>query len=247
MATTYDAPGNQAAAASMTNEVSGTGGIYIEAVDVEQANPMKTIVALGDSTTDGVGGIVDANDRWPDFLASMLTSAGQSRVSVANEGLGSNTLLTPGGVGPTAVARFDHDVLAQPGRKWVTILEGINDIGVYSWNPDGAATAAQMVAAYQQLVARAHDAGLLVYGMTVLPFGGSDIFSIAGEQVRQTFNAYIRTPGATDALADTDTALRDPNNPVNLLAAYDSGDHLHPSPAGYQAMANSFVLKHFEK
>jgi lysophospholipase L1-like esterase len=247
MSTTYDAPGNQAAAATMANQVSGTGGVYVEGVDVEQAKPTKTVVALGDSTTDGVGGYVDANDRWPDFLAAMLTGAGQDRVSVANEGLGSNTLITPGGVGPTAVARFDHDVLALPGRKWVTVLEGINDIGVYSWNPQGAATVAQLIAAYQHLVARAHDAGLLVYGMTVLPFGGSDIFSAQGEQVRQAFNAYIRTAGTTDALADTDAALRDPNNPQNLLAAYDSGDHLHPSPAGYQAMANSFVLKNFQK
>ncbi len=247
MSTTYDAPGNQTAAATMANQVSGTGGVYVEGVDVEQAKATKTVVALGDSTTDGVGGYVDANDRWPDFLAALLTGAGLDRVGVANEGLGSNTLMTPGGVGPTAVARFDHDVLALPGRKWVTMLEGINDIGVYSWNPQGAATAAQLIAAYQQLVARAHDAGLLVYGMTVLPFGGSDIFSAQGEQVRQAFNAYIRTQGTTDALADTDAALRDPNNLQNLLAAYDSGDHLHPSPAGYQAMANRFVLKNFQK
>lgn len=247
LATCYDGPGNQAAAAVMTNVSTGTGRVYIEAVDVLPPKAAKAIVALGDSTTDGVGSTVDTNNRWPDLLAVQLTAAGKNRISIANQGLSSNTLLIAGGVGPMAVARFGHDVLSQPGVKWITILEGINDIAAYAENPGGAPTAAQLIAAYQQLVARAHDAGLSVYGMTVLPFGGSYVFTTAGEQVRQALNAYIRTAGVVDALADTDAALRDPNNPTNLLAAYDSGDHLHPDPVGYQAMAKSFDIKQFEK
>jgi lysophospholipase L1-like esterase len=141
-----------------------------------------------------------------------------------------------GSAGPSAQARFASDVLGQPGATAVILLEGINDIG------DHVATAAQLIAADKQLIAQAHAAGLRILGGTLLPFQGAGYYSAAGERIREQVNAWIRTSGAFDGVLDFDKALRDPADPLRLLPAYDSGDHLHPSDAGYQAMADAIPL-----
>src|SRR5262249_45268162 len=153
----------------------------------------------GNSITDGRGSGTDRNDRWPDNLARRLQrDARTAHVAVVNAGIGGNAVVT-GGLGPTALARFDRDVLAQPGVRWVIVLEGVNDSGVAS--PAAAdAVAARLITAYQDMIARAHRANLRIYGATILPFGGSMYDDPARESARQTVNRWIRASGAYDAV-----------------------------------------------
>jgi lysophospholipase L1-like esterase len=192
---------------------------------------------------------VNANRRYPDFLARRLQALPGRTLAVSNAGISGNDLLTfrtdvPFGVvfGPPAPARLARDVLTQAGARSVILLEGINDIGAFS------ARAADLIQADQQIIAQAHAAGLRVYGATLVPFGGSngqyggDYGTPAGERQRQLLNRWIRTSGAFDAVFDFDRALRDPAQPDRMLPRYDSGDHLHPGDTGYQKMAETVDL-----
>jgi len=196
---------------------------------------------VGDSITDGTQSGIDANRRWPDLLAARLASAGIS-MSVVNEGIGGGRVLDDG-VGPNALARFDRDVLAQPGVTHVTIMEGINDIGGGGSKP--YPSVADLIAGHRQLIDRAHARGIRVIGATLTPFEGAAYRTPEGETKRQALNNWIRTSKAYDAVLDFDAAVRDPANPNKSQAAFDSGDHLHPSPAGYEAMASSIDLAIF--
>ena len=208
------------------------------------------IVTLGDSITDGFASTVDANRRWPDFLAERLRARHQfDDLSVVDQGISGNRLRKDI-AGPNAQERFDRDVIAQTGVRWVTLLEGINDIGFPGAvdPPTPRTTAPEIIAAYKQLITRAHAAGLKIYGCTLTPFEGTifpGYFAPDKEPVRQAVNAWIRTSGWFDAVIDFDKAVRDPSHPSRMLPAYDSGDHLHPNDAGYQAMANAVDLKLF--
>ena len=156
---------------------------------------------------------------------------------MTNEGISGNEI-TADGAGVSAQARLDRDVLAQPGARTVIFVEGINDIG------NGVATsAAQLIAADEQIIARTRAEGLRILGGTLVPFGGAGYYSPQKETVRAALNAWIRTSGAFDGVVDFDAALRNPADPTTMLPAYDSGDHLHPNDAGYQAMANAVNLK----
>jgi lysophospholipase L1-like esterase len=157
-----------------------------------------------------------------------------------NQGIGGNTVLS-GGLGPTALTRFDGDVLKQSGVQWLIVLEGVNDIGGSS----SSAVATSLIDAYKQFVTKAHSANLRVYGVPILPFNGNGYYSVAHESARKTVNEWIRTPGNFDAVLDLDAAVRDPQSPDRLLPTYDSGDHLHLSPAGYQKMADAIALTLF--
>ena len=226
-------------------------------VDVFSANPTAaTLVTLGDSITDGHGATTNGNDRWPDDLARRLQSAGLTAIAVSNQGIGGNHLLTDG-LGPNTLARLDRDLLAQPGVRWVILLEGINDLGGLSRQPDStpaqhAALVAQIIAAYSQIIARAHAQGIQVFGATLTPWLGSDYYhpDPAAEADRQAVNQWIRSAPSSDshfdAVLDFDLALRDPAQPSRILPTYDCGDHLHPNPAGYQALANSIPLSLFQ-
>jgi lysophospholipase L1-like esterase len=212
------------------------------------ARPRGAVVALGDSITDGRGSIPDANNRWPDDLARRLAPL---RIGVLNMGIGGNRVLLDG-LGPNAMARFDRDVLAQPGARWLILLEGINDLGVLTRDApvtaqEHAALVARLVAGYRQLVTRAHARGLKVMGGTLTPWGGSTYYhpDALNEADRQAVNAWIRGKDHFDGVADFDARLRDPAAPGQLLPLYDCGDHLHPSPTGYQAMADLVPLGFF--
>ena len=211
-------------------------------IDVEADKSSAAIVTLGDSITDGRGSGTDRNDRWPDNLARRLR-ADQSTAGIAvlNEGIGGNCVLH-GGLGPTALSRFDRDVLSQCGVRWLIVLEGVNDIG---GSGDGS-VATNLITAYGQMIEQAHAHHLRVYGATILPFGGSFYDKPAHETARETVNHWIRTGGRFDAVIDFDAAMRDPQNPARLLPAADSGDHLHPNEAGYKIMADVINLKLFE-
>jgi lysophospholipase L1-like esterase len=176
----------------------------------------------------------------PDHLARRLANAG-IRMAVLNAGIGGNRVLLDGN-GPSALARFDRDVIAQTGVTHVIVLEGINDIGR---GQNTSPTAAELIGAHRQMIARAHSRGIKVYGATLTPFEGANYWTPEGEAKRQALNEWIRTSKAYDAVFDFDAAVRDPSRPTKTLAEYDPGDHLHLNAAGYQAMANTIDLTLF--
>jgi lysophospholipase L1-like esterase len=240
--TSYLVGGHRASDAALTDAVLVEHWYYISGFDAKAPAASRAVVTLGDSITDGRGSTTDGNDRWPDVLAERLqANAETSSVAVVNQGIGGNAVVA-GGLGPTASERFPRDVLNQSGARWVIVLEGVNDIGCTNGDISNA-----LIHAYQRFVTEAHASGLLVYGVPILPFGGSQYDSPLHEGVRQTANAWIRTPGRFDAVIDLETIVRDPNAPNRLLPAFDSGDHLHLNAAGLRVMAEAIELEMFTK
>jgi lysophospholipase L1-like esterase len=215
---------------------------FLDEVDV-QAGPATggAIVAFGDSITDGYHSTVGANARWPNDLARRFLAGSSGAVHpVVDEGISGNRVLADSVLfGVNAEARFLRDAAEVSGARYVILLEGINDIG-FTLTP-----VARIIAGYEDLIAAAHAAGLKIFGATLTPFQGSGYYSAAGEAERQAINNWIRTSGAFDGVIDFDQAVRDPADPLRLLPAYDSGDHLHPNDAGYQAMADAVNLALF--
>lgn len=252
--TTYYVHGNAVGAATLTGAKTVDHWYQISGIDVLAPAGAAAIVALGDSITDGHASTTNGNDRWTDALAARLQAAPATRdIGVSNQGIGGNHLLTDG-LGPNALARFDRDVLAPAGVRWVIVFEGVNDLGALAREGDvpaaqHAALVERILGAYRQIVARAHAHGLRVYGVTITPFVGSDYYHPGplSEADRQAVNQWIRTPGHFDAVIDFDRLLRDPAHPDRLLPAYDCGDHLHPSPAGYKAMGDAVHLDLFAR
>jgi lysophospholipase L1-like esterase len=205
---------------------------FVDAVIVDAPSNIGTLATLGDSITDGFRSTVDGNNRWPDQLELRIANLGPNKqYGIMNEGISGNQT-TADGAGVSAQARLDRDVLAKPGVETVIFMEGINDIG------RGTATSAsQLIQADQQIIDRVHAAGKCIIGATLTPFVGASYSSPAKELIREALNQWIRRGGAFDGVIDFDRATRDPDNPTVFLPAYDSGDHLHPNPAGYQAMA----------
>jgi lysophospholipase L1-like esterase len=254
VATTYISPaGDFTATGVMPVATTSLSRYLLSGVEVRRARA-EVVVTLGDSITDGFASTVDANRRWPDFLAERLRSQqnaqpGMRPIAVVDEGISGNRLLKDI-AGPNAQERFDRDVIATAGVKWMTVLEGINDIGFPgSVEPNAPrVTFKQIVGAYKQLIARAHAAGLKIYGCTLTPFEGTTFagyFAPDKEPVREDVNSWIRNSGQFDAVIDFDKAIRDPSHPTRMLPAYDSGDHLHPNDLGYLTMANAVPLSLF--
>jgi lysophospholipase L1-like esterase len=252
-------PGDQTAAAALPGDAAPlpVRGL-ISAVEVGSDKPEKTIVMFGDSITDGVGSTPDADKRWPDQLAERLLARGGPAVYVSNQGISGNRVLNDG-FGVSALARFDRDVLATPGLAYVVLFEGINDIGI-SFAPrsdtgplagfmkayGGAPVSADdIIAGYRQLIARAHERGVKIYGATITPYEGAATYTAEGEKARQAVNSWIRTSGAFDAVLDFDAVWRDPAHPSQIREGWHAGDHLHGSDAGYKALAESIDLNLF--
>ena len=249
-ATSYYVRGDFAGAPALTEPKSVEHWFTVTAIDVEAPAGAAAIVALGDSITDGHGAATNGNDRWTDVLAQRLQAA-KLNIGVSNQGIGGNHLLTDG-LGPNALARFDRDVLAPAGVEWLIVFEGVNDLGGLARTgevpaADHAAFVQKVIAAYQQIIARAHAHGLKVYGATITPYVGSGYYHPGplSEADRQAVNTWIRAAGHFDAVIDFDAVVRDPLQPDRLLPLYDCGDHLHPSPAGYKAMATAIPLSLF--
>jgi len=269
-------PGDFTGAETLPTQRTITSWPFLTEVDVYSPGAGSAIVAFGDSITDGAVTALDANHRWPDLLslrqrttrigAATVMNAkpralqgapgGDARLGVVNRGIGGNRLLRDPGVQPlfgrAGLARFDRDVLATAGVDYLIVLIGINDIGHPGSGSAPAAeavTAADLIAGYRQLIARAHVKGIAVFGATLTPFEGTvfpGYYSADKEQVRQEVNAWIRSSDAFDAVIDFDRALRDPSHPTRMLPAFDSGDHLHPNDLGMQAMANAIALDLFK-
>jgi lysophospholipase L1-like esterase len=237
--TSFIQSGNAVSAASLPSAAKTAHWYIITGIDVLADASSKALVTLGDSITDGRGSTTDGNNRWPDNLAQRLsTNAAEANVAVINMGIGGNGVF--GGLGPSAQARFDRDVLSQSGVRWLIVFEGVNDIG-------GGTSAQSLTNAYAQFVDKAHAGNLRAYGATITPFGGNGYYTPAHEAVRQAVNTWIRTSGKFDAVIDFDAVVRNPITPTNLLSAHDTGDGLHLNPEGYRAMANSIDLTLFTK
>jgi lysophospholipase L1-like esterase len=241
--TNYVGRGNVVSARTFTPDTTLQIWPFLVGVDVTNRAATGVIVAIGNSITDGALSTRDANARWPNILAARLLASGEPMKAVVNAGISGGRVLTYG-AGPSALARFDRDVLSTPGLTHIILLEGINDIGRSA--VDGI-TADDIIFGYRQLIARAHDRGVPIFGATLTAAGPRASFTPAHEARRAAVNAFIRTSGEFDAVIDFDAATRDPANPLQFLPAYDSGDHLHPGDAGYRAMAASIDLTLFRK
>lgn len=243
-ATSWWVGGDHAAEPSLSAAAGIDHWYMLSGIEV-RACKTGTVVALGDSITDGRGSTTNGNDRWTDVLVRRLSG----KHAVVNQGIGGNRVLLDG-TGPNAMARFDRDVLSVPGVTHLIVLEGINDIGMLTRDAPAsteahAALVAGVTAAYRQMVERAHARGIKVYGGTLLPFMGMDYYhpGAASEADRQAINAWIRQPGHFDAVIDFDAMMRDPTRPDHLNPAYDGGDAIHPNPAGYKAMGEVISLQ----
>jgi lysophospholipase L1-like esterase len=238
--------GNHTGTPSFPVVATTTSWFLLSRVEVMGPEAVGAIVAFGDSITDGSRSTVDTNNRWPNHLARrLLAEPGMAKMAVLNAGIGGNRVLTEGAynAGINAVARFDANVLGQAAATHVIVLEGINDIGNARQNP--TPTAEDLIAGHRQLIERAHTHGLKIFGATLTPFEGAAYYTKEGESKRQALNQWIRTGRAYDGVVDFDLATRDPASPGRFLSQYDSGDHLHPNDAGYQAMGNAIDLSIF--
>jgi lysophospholipase L1-like esterase len=220
---------------------------WLAGVDVAAPAKAALLVTFGDSITDGTASTPNTDHNWPSLLAARLSRNKKTAlIGVANMGIGGNRVLYDG-TGASALARLDRDVLSQSGVRWLMLLEGINDIGRIGTNTPEAPTAAELIAAYRQIIERAHTHGVKVIGCTLTPYEGAGYSRPPGEAVRQAVNTWIRTGGAFDGVVDFEAATRDSANPKRFRADFDPGDHLHPNNAGYQAMADSVDLAIFSR
>jgi lysophospholipase L1-like esterase len=222
---------------------------FLAGVDVLAPPRVRgAVVAMGDSITDGIGSPLDANARWPNDLARRLQRRPGATLSVVDAGISGNRVLSGSPCyGPSGVSRFDADVLTNPDVRLVILLEGTNDIGMSQRTgrciaPPRDVSAEQIIAGDERIIEDAHARGLRIFGATILPFRGARYWTPAGEAKRDAVNDWIRVSGAFDGVIDFARALADPGDPERLAPGDDSGDHLHPNAAGYQAMAASVDL-----
>ena len=245
----FAAAGDQSRSSTLDQPTKLNSWYLLKGVDVDAGPHAAAVVALGASITDGAHSTPDLNARWPDDLARRLAAnRATASIGVLNEGISGGRILHDG-TGPSALARLDRDVLAQPGAGWMILALGTNDIGrtFFPLHPNEQVTSADLEWGLRQVVQRAHARGIRVIAATLNPFEGADYYSPDGETMRQAFNTFVRSSGIFDGVADFDKALLDPTHPARMLPAYDSGDHLHPNEAGYRAVADSFDLKFFQQ
>jgi lysophospholipase L1-like esterase len=247
--TSYLQAGNHVGDEDLPGATATNHWYFLSGVETWSEAATAAAVMLGDSLTDGRGSTTNMNNRWPDQLLKRLQSHGSTAdIAILNQAAGGNRVLNDG-LGPNALARLDRDVLAQSGVQWLLVFEGINDIGTAEPTPAAQKqVTADLIAAYDQFVVRAHAQGIRVYGATLTPFGGNALYDDADgsrEAARQSVNQWIRTSGRFDGVVDFDRAARDPQQPSRLLPTIDDGDHLHLNPAGYQLLADAVPARLF--
>ncbi|WP_151770480.1 GDSL-type esterase/lipase family protein [Streptomyces abyssomicinicus] len=240
----YLAKGDHATAADLPDATRTDHWYFLSGAETWSEDPRSAgLVVIGDSLSDGRGSTTNGNDRWTDQLHQrLLRSPSTAHVAVLNQAAGGNRVLHDG-LGPNVLARLDRDVLVRSGARWALVFEGVNDLGTAEATASAQeATADDLIAAYRQIVDRSHAAGIAVYGATLTPFGGNDMYDDPDghrEAARKRVNDWIRHSGVFDAVVDFDRAVRDPKAPTTLLPAYDTGDHLHLNPVGYGALADA--------
>jgi lysophospholipase L1-like esterase len=246
--TTYiSKEGDTTAAPEMADATKTHAYYWLAGIDVFAPAKSAAIVTFGDSITDGARSSDESNHSWPALLAARLAAKKDTAdIGVANMGIGGNRVLRDG-AGASALARLDRDVLSQSGVKWLMLLEGINDIGREASTPAEITTPEELIAAFKQIIERAHTHGIKVIGCTLTPYEGAGYSRPNGEATREALNEFIRSSKAFDAVVDFEAATRDPQNPKRMRAEFDPGDHLHPNDAGYEAMANAIDLGMFKK
>jgi lysophospholipase L1-like esterase len=236
--------GNRADDADFKDAIPADRWYIISGIDVRAEAPAGSVVILGNSITDGRGSGTNRQNRWTDILAERLLENPATRLTgVLNQGIGGNCVLRAC-LGPSAIDRFERDVIGQTGVRWLILLHGINDIGQAS-ESDASQIAGDLIGAYDWMIDRAHAEGILVYGATLLPFGQSFYYADYRESVRNTVNEWIRNSGRFDGVIDFDMVMRDPGNPLVLLPGLHTGDFLHPNEAGYEVMGKAVDLQLF--
>lgn len=241
--TSFIQPGDVVSAATLPNDTPVDHWYVLSSIEVWGSPTSAAIVVIGDSITDGRGSTTNQNDRWPNLLARRLNAQpSTAHIAVLNQGAGGGRVLRDG-LGTSALGRFDRDVIAVPGVKWLIVFEGVNDIGTaVGARAKGEVmnTADDLIAAFRQMLVRAHSHGIRVIGATIMPFAGfSNYDTPQSEADRQVVNEWIRTSGEFDGVIDFDAIARDKSSPSKLSSAVDGGDHLHPSAKGYEIMANA--------
>jgi lysophospholipase L1-like esterase len=245
--TSYLLTGEQGSAApDFTGAVKTDHWYVIEGIDVQATKSAAAVGIIGDSITDGRGSGTNAQDRWPDILTTLLIhNLPKQQIGVLNLGIGGNCVLK-GGLGPTALIRFNHDILKQNGVRWLIIFEGVNDLGSTRDSAAAVRTAQGLLTAYDKMIAEAHAQGIKVYGATITPFKKSFYYTGYREAARNMVNGWIRTSGHFDAVIDFDKVLSDPHNPSTILPEAQSGDYLHPNELGYQIMGKAIASSLFK-
>lgn len=242
--TSYLLAGNHAATDDFSAAVATEHWYVINGIDVKAPNS-AAVAVIGNSITDGRGSGTNKQNRWPDILSERLLKNPETQhIGVLNMGIGGNCVLH-GGLGPTALDRFDRDILKQHGVHWVIILEGVNDIGGTRDSASASAIATGLIDAYQKMIDEAHAKGIKVYGGTITAINKSFYYKDFRESARQTVNQWIRTSGHFDAVIDFDKVLRNPEDTTTLLPETQSGDYLHPNEKGYEMMGGAVDLKLF--
>jgi lysophospholipase L1-like esterase len=249
----YLVTGDGTAAPDLHKAVTITHWVFLGGVDVASPESAGTVVAFGDSNTDGAASTLDANHRWPNILADRLQNEHRD-LAVVDGGIGGNRILHDASpqvaFGVNALSRFERDALAEPGAKYVIVLEGINDLGHPGQSAplSQAVTADDLIAGLKQMIERAHEHQVKIFGATLTPFEGTPFpgyYTPEKEKERVRLNDWIRNSGAFDGVVDFEKTVQDPAKPTHMLAAYDSGDHLHPNDAGYKAMGDAVSLDLF--
>ena len=243
--TSYIQKGDAVDSISLPNAATTDHWYVIDRIDVTAPESAGAVVVLGNSITDGRGSGTNKQNRWPDVLADRFQeNFATLNVAVVNSGIGGNCVLR-NCLGPSALSRFDRDVIDQKGVKWLIILEGINDIGGIRDEEQATKVTNGLIDAYQQMIDKAHAAGIKVYGATLTPFAGSFYDTPERIDAWKKVNEWIRTSGRFDAVIDLDKTMEDPANPLHMLPEADSGDHLHPSELGHKMMGDAVDLKLF--
>jgi lysophospholipase L1-like esterase len=248
-------PGDMTSMQDFPNPETRRPVYFVSGIDIWAPHSTRTTVAFGDSITEGAGQKSGQYIDYPDQLAQRLAARGEKTIAVVNQGIGGNRILHDV-AGPSALSRFDRDVLSLPGTTHMIVLLGINDIGFPRIRMPGAkgteakegpfksqaVSADEMIVGLQQIIGRARAHGIKVFGATLTPFEGTNSYDESGEAIRQAVNKWIRSTDAFDAIIDFDNAIRDPEHPARVRQEYDSGDHIHPNAAGYTAMADLIPL-----
>ena len=244
--TSFILPGNNIASADFSGSVKTDHWYVIQSMDVKASKNSKAVAILGNSITDGRGSGTNKQNRWPDILsARLLANEATKNIGVLNLGIGGNCVVR-GGLGPTALERFDRDILSQNNVRWLIILEGINDIGSIKTDEQADKIAKELIRAYDEMITKAHAKGILVYGATILPFAKSFYDTPQRQKARDAVNEWIRNSRRFDEVIDFDKIMRNPYDVITILPDMHDGDFLHPNEAGYRRMGENVDLELFK-